>query len=79
MNTFIDISNAPGELPDRVCSSRGCRAEAEYALKWRNPRIHTADRVKIWLACEEHGGTLHEYLATRGFPVEAVPVAKLDD
>lgn len=75
----LRLSPGPTGLPDRVCSARGCRAEATYALKWRNPAIHTADRVKIWLACEEHGGTLHEFLAGRGFPVEAVHVAELDE
>lgn len=71
----------PG-APDRsdlVCSARACRATAEYALAWRNPRIHDASRRKIWLACEEHGGFLHEYLASRGFPVEAMPIDQLDD
>ncbi|MDO5496075.1 MAG: hypothetical protein Q4G64_10200 [bacterium] len=64
---------------EQVCSARGCRAEAGYALLWRNPRIHDLSRTKIWLACEDHGGTLHEYLASRGFPVEAKPVTELTD
>jgi hypothetical protein len=36
---------------------------------WRNPRIHAADREKIWLACDEHVGFLRDYLAARDFPV----------
>ncbi len=64
---------------DQVCSARGCRADAEYALLWRNPRIHDASRTKIWLACEDHGGSLHEYLASRGFPVEAKAVGEVSD
>ncbi|HZK04792.1 MAG TPA: hypothetical protein VFC82_02980 [Actinomycetaceae bacterium] len=64
---------------DFVCSARGCRKSAEYALVWRNPRIHDASRRKVWLACEEHGGHLHEYLASRGFPVDAMPIDELDD
>ncbi|MFC7789628.1 hypothetical protein ACU045_11675 [Microbacterium sp. MAHUQ-60] len=37
---------------------------------WRNPRIHSEDRRKIWLACDEHIGFLSDYLRTRDFPVE---------
>jgi hypothetical protein len=51
------------------CSSAGCSADAGWRVNWRNPRIHTADRVKVWLACDDHRTTLAGYLATRGFPV----------
>ncbi|WP_334152464.1 hypothetical protein [Microbacterium sp.] len=58
------------------CSRAGCRREATKHVVWRNPRIHAADREKIWLACEEHVDFLHDYLAARDFPVstrEGVP------
>ena len=51
------------------CSSAGCATAATWRVNWRNPRIHPADRVKVWLACDAHRGTLADYLATRGFPV----------
>jgi hypothetical protein len=51
------------------CSSAGCSADATWRVNWRNPRIHTPDRVKVWLACDAHRTTLSEYLSTRGFPV----------
>jgi hypothetical protein len=51
------------------CSSAGCTADASWRVNWRNPRIHTPDRVKVWLACDAHRTTLADYLATRGFPV----------
>ncbi len=51
------------------CSSAGCGADATWRVNWRNPRIHGADRVKVWLACDAHRATLGDYLATRGFPV----------
>lgn len=54
---------------DKVCSRAGCRAAAHYEVVWRNPAIHSTDREKIWLACEEHRDFLHEYLHSRGFPV----------
>jgi hypothetical protein len=38
-------------------------------VNWRNPRIHSTERVKVWLACAEHRDQLEAYLATRGFPV----------
>jgi hypothetical protein len=58
-----------GSEPDVQCSSAGCRADAAWRVNWRNPRIHSADRVKVWLACGDHRDTLEDYLATRGFPV----------
>lgn len=51
------------------CSRAGCRNDASWDVRWRNPRIHTEDRVKVWLACDAHREYLHDYLASRGFPV----------
>ena len=36
---------------DLVCSAKGCRKTAQWALLWNNPRLHTDDRRKTWLAC----------------------------
>lgn len=58
-----------GSEPTVQCSSAGCAAPAEWRVNWRNPRIHTPDRVKVWLACADHRTTLGDYLGTRGFPV----------
>lgn len=55
-------------MSDR-CSRAGCTADALWAVNWRNPRIHGPERVKVWLACDEHVEFLREYLATRDFPV----------
>lgn len=57
-------------MTDRVCSRAGCRAEADWQVVWRNPRIHSADRRKIWVACGDHVDFLRDYLAARDFPVE---------
>ena len=57
------------EHVDIVCSRAGCRDGAHWQVVWRNPRIHTADREKIWLACDEHVDFLRDYLAARDFPV----------
>lgn len=58
------------EVP--TCSRAGCREEARWRVEWRNPKIHTVDRVKVWLACDEHVDYLHEFLAARDFPVRVV-------
>jgi hypothetical protein len=58
--------------PDLVCSARGCRAHARWALRWNNPRLHTPERRKIWLACDEHRQRLEEHLSIRGFLRETV-------
>lgn len=56
--------------PGIRCSAAGCTRDAAFRVNWRNPRIHGAERVKVWLACEEHRDTLADYLGTRGFPVQ---------
>lgn len=51
------------------CSRAGCGHTASFNVNWRNPRIHGLDRVKVWLACDEHVDYLREYLMARSFPV----------
>jgi hypothetical protein len=50
-----------------TCSARGCQAEAGWSLLWNNPKLHTPDRRKTWLACAEHRSTLADFLDARGF------------
>ncbi|MFE9205520.1 hypothetical protein [Micromonospora sp. NPDC007230] len=57
-----------------ICSARGCRALAVWALRWNNPRLHDADRRKTWLACPDHRESLGAFLDARGFLREVVPV-----
>jgi hypothetical protein len=61
------VTEAGAETP--VCSRAGCRDDATTTVNWRNPRIHSLDRVKVWLACDEHADYLRDYLAARDFPV----------
>ncbi|MEV8338083.1 hypothetical protein [Leucobacter sp. NPDC077196] len=70
-----------GGVPERrfECSRAGCRVEATWAILWRNPKIHGAERRKTWLACDEHRETLHDFLAARSFPIEVRAVGELDD
>jgi hypothetical protein len=58
------------------CSRAGCASVATHTVNWRNPRIHSEDRVKVWLACDEHAEYLRDYLATRDFPVLVAPVGE---
>jgi hypothetical protein len=68
---------------DPRCSRAGCDARAVSAVNWRNPRIHGPERVKVWLACDEHTSFLRDYLTSRNFPVEVsaadAPVAQLSE
>ena len=61
-----------GDAP--TCSRAGCRNAATTTVNWRNPRIHSLDRVKVWLACDEHSAYLHDYLVARDFPVVLAPL-----
>lgn len=56
-----------------VCSAKACRQGATWAHLWNNPKLHTADRRKVWLACDDHRTSLGEFLSVRGFLVETVP------
>ena len=64
---------------DLVCSAKGCREPAEWAVRWNNPRIHTPERRKIWLACPDHRPHLERHLAARSFWRETVAVAELGE
>lgn len=69
--------SAPGDEPGAAfpalrCSAKGCRAEATWALRWNNPTLHTPERRKVWLACDEHEPTLREFLSMRGFHRDTV-------
>lgn len=67
-----ELHEPPG---DPVCSARRCREHAAWALRWNNPRLHTPERRKTWLACEGHREHLSEFLSLRGFLRDVVPVA----
>jgi hypothetical protein len=57
-----------------ICSARGCLAAATWAVVWNNPRLHTPDREKIWVACGEHKQPLADYLAVRSFLKRVEPL-----
>ncbi len=60
------------EAPAR-CSAKGCQSAALHELHWNNPKLHTAERRKIWLACDQHRGSLAEFLGARNFLREITP------
>ncbi|NLG20859.1 MAG: hypothetical protein GX555_05420 [Actinomycetales bacterium] len=62
-----------------TCSARACRAEADYGIVWNNPKLHTPERRKVWLACEDHREHLAGFVSLRGFLIEVVPVAELGE
>ena len=66
--SLFDLGGSP-TAAEVQCSRASCGHAASWNINWRNPRIHPEDRVKIWLACDEHKEFLHDYLASRGFPV----------
>ncbi|MGV9555783.1 hypothetical protein [Streptomyces sp. NPDC003401] len=59
-----------------ICSAKGCRADAVWVLAWNNPKIHTPERRKTWLACEEHREHLSQFLGVRGFLKDVVLLAE---
>ncbi len=74
--TAEGLSSAP-EPP--ICSAKACRVTAVHAVIWRNPKLHTAQRRKVWLACDDHRGSLSDFVAKRGFLIEVISVDRLTD
>ncbi|QDQ98956.1 hypothetical protein FO059_02415 [Tomitella fengzijianii] len=70
-----ETAGSAGPEPAPVCSARGCRATALWAVVWNNPRIHTPDREKIWAACDEHRTTLADFLSARSMLLRVEPLA----
>lgn len=62
-----DMDDDDGPRPEATCSARGCRAEATYVVVWNNPKVHTPEREKTWVACEDHRTSLADHLDVRGF------------
>lgn len=50
-----------------ICSAKGCRAAAVWVLAWNNPKLHTPERRKTWLACDEHREHLSSFLGCAVF------------
>lgn len=72
------MSDGGRDRVDATCSRAGCRAAATWRIDWRNPRIHTTDRRKTWVACDEHVGYLREFLAAREFPLSVAPLTSTE-
>lgn len=63
----------PSDPGEPICSAKGCRLPARWALRWNNPRLHDPDRRKTWLACDQHRETLAAFLDARGFLRDVAP------
>lgn len=63
-------------MSEVVCSAKGCTQEAAFELRWNNPKIHTPERRKTWLACPDHRESLSQFLDARGFLREVEPVSR---
>ncbi len=59
------------DVPD-TCSAKGCSLPATWELGWNNPKIHTPDRRKVWLACDDHRESLSAFLSARNFLQDVV-------
>ena len=69
--TASGTSDADDELR---CSAKGCQAAATWSLLWNNPKLHTPDRRKTWLACDDHKGSLSDFLGARDFLRDVEPL-----
>jgi hypothetical protein len=65
--------SAPAER--HTCSAKGCSNDAVVDLRWNNPKLHTPDRRKSWVACGEHDEHLSRFLGARGFLRETEPLS----
>jgi hypothetical protein len=65
----------PDDDSVHLCSAKGCQTPATWELLWNNPKLHTPDRRKVWLACDEHKQSLTDFLGARKFLKDVVPHA----
>ena len=65
----------PHETARPTCSAKGCRETALWQVVWNNPKLHTPERRKIWLACDTHRHSLSDFLDLRGFLIGVEPFA----
>ncbi|MEE4491868.1 hypothetical protein [Streptomyces sp. BE230] len=76
MNSPESDSAAERAATAPVCSAKGCRTDAVWVLAWNNPKLHTPERRKTWLACDEHREHLSSFLGVRGFLKDVVTLAE---
>jgi len=72
------LGPVPDAVDELVCSARGCSRDAAWGLLWNNPKLHTPERRKVWLACDDHREHLSQFLHVRGFLKDVVPVSDLE-
>ena len=75
---MTDLLFTHDPIDSLICSGKGCRADAQWGLLWNNPKIHTPERRKVWLACDEHLDHLNAFLSLRGFLKDVVPIGELE-
>lgn len=63
------LAQGEREFSEPTCSRASCQEPATVRIEWRNPRIHSPERIKIWLACDEHRSYLEGFLSARNFPL----------
>ena len=75
---MFDILGIADPIDSLICSAKGCKFEAQWGLLWNNPKIHTPQRRKVWLACDGHREQLEHFLSMRGFLKDTVAVSALE-
>lgn len=76
---LLDSNQTAPPKPEETapqCSRRGCSKTAHWKVLWNNPRIHTPERRKVWLACHAHREWLCDYLASRGLLKSCEPLTE---
>lgn len=69
-------ASTPSAAAEIQCSRKSCTAAAVWQLLWNNPKIHTPERRKSWLACETHRQFLADFLSSRAFLKEIQPLSR---
>lgn len=77
MINVFESGSASQSSPEMICSAKACRQNAAWALLWNNPKLHTPERRKVWLGCDEHRVTLGDFLSMRGFLRDTVPADEI--
>ena len=73
MDEFSPRQTLEPQALEPQCSAKGCRASASWQLRWNNPKLHSPEYRKTWLACDEHRTSLGDFLSARRFLREVEP------
>lgn len=74
MDILGALSQPNSDQSRAICSRKGCEQTASWQIVWNNPKVHSPERRKIWTSCIEHRIFLEDFVRSRQFWIETLPM-----